>query len=275
MNTRSVVRCLCLAMILTVPSVTGCAGKKTHLNAAAVATPSGIRVSPAAVFSNGSVLVVKLNVINQARGPIVVDKAATRLTLADGRVLSPSSRAEEPKTMGPGATEMVRIDFRSSGFKWKEVTRALLDLSGTVVVGGAPSPMPPMELALGDLSGAPLAEVENKQIVINDQIQFRTASAEILADSDPIVDAVAQVLVTSPQITRLRVEGHTDATGPSSVNRELSNRRAAAVVAALVARGVRRDRLRSIGLGDTQPLDSNATDDGRQRNRRVEFHIEN
>jgi outer membrane protein OmpA-like peptidoglycan-associated protein len=274
MKARTLFRSFCLAMILVAPVHSGCAGRKTHLHAEAVAA-GGVRVSPSDVYSNGSVLVVKLNVMNQARGPIVLDKAAIRLTLADGRVLSPSSRPETARTMDPGAAELTRIDFRSSGFNWKQVTRAQLDLSGAVLVGGVPSGLPPMDLLLGDIKGPPLAEVDQNQIVINEQIQFRMASAEILAESEPIVAAVAQILSSTPRIARLRVEGHTDATGTAASNRELSNRRAAAVVAALVARGVSRERLRSVGLGDTQPLETNATDEGRQRNRRVEFHIEN
>jgi outer membrane protein OmpA-like peptidoglycan-associated protein len=274
MKRQRIARTLCFAMLLAAPAVTGCAGKKTHLHAEAVAA-SGVRASPSDVFSNGKVLVVKLNVVNQARGPVVLDKGAARLTLADGRILSPSSRPEAAKTMDAGATEVVRIDFRSSGFDWKQVAHAQLDLSGAVLVRGAPSAMPPMDLVLGDLKGPPLAEIDQNAIVINEQIQFRTASAEILPESDPIVAAVAQILTITPRIGRLRVEGHTDATGAPAANRELSNRRAASVVAALVARGVSRDRLRSVGLGDSQPLDSNATDEGRQRNRRVEFHIEN
>src|SRR4051794_40137225 len=79
---------------------TGCAGKKTHLRAEAVAA-SGVRVSPSNVFSNSSVLVVKVNVINEAGSAILVDTDATRLTLADGRVLSPATHSKGAKTIGP------------------------------------------------------------------------------------------------------------------------------------------------------------------------------
>ena len=139
---------------------------------------------------------------------------------------------------------------------------------------GAATPIPPMELVLGDLRGPPLAQLEQNQITIHEQIQFRTGSAEILPESAPIVVAVAEILTNTPKIGRLRIEGHTDNKGVAAANLDPSRRRATAVIAALIAKGVSRDRLPSSGLGDAQPLETNGTEDGRQSNRRVEFHIE-
>lgn len=252
---------------------TGCAGKKTHLHGEAVAA-RGVRVSPSEVFSNGAVLVVKVNVLNDAGSPIVLDTDAIRLTLEDGRVLSPSSHAKGAKTIESRESELVRIDFRSEGFRWKDVQRAQLNLNAAVLVRGAPASIPAMDLTLGELKGPPLAQLEKNRITIFEQIQFRTDSAEIVPESEDIVAAVAEILASTPKITRLRIEGHTDNRGSPSTNLELSRRRAASVMAALVARGVSKARLKSSGLGETRPLDSNANDDGRRRNRRVEFHIE-
>ena len=270
MNLNVLARSL-LAIALLAPVLGGCAGKKTYLHADAV-TAGGVRVSPSDVYSNGSVLVVKVNVLNQAGGPLVIDEDAARLTLPDGRILSPSSSAKT-KTLDLRQSELVRINFRSEGFKWKEIRRAQLDLSGALLVKGAPAAIPPIELTL-DAKGPPLAQLEQNQITISEQIQFRTDSAEILSDSEPIVEAVAEILATTKKIAKLRVEGHTDNTGNPASNVDLSRRRAAAVVASLVAHGVVRDRLTSAGFGDTRPLGTNATDDGKQKNRRVEFHIE-
>ena len=77
-----------------------------------------------------------------------------------------------------------------------------------------------------------------------------------------------------PEIAHLRVEGHTDNKGNAKLNKDLSNRRAASVVTALVKAGVDKGRFSSIGLGQEKPIDSNTTDAGRANNRRVEFHIE-
>lgn len=260
-----------LVLVASVVFGTGCAGKKTHMHAEGVAS-QGVRVSPSQVFSNGNVLVVKVNVINSASTPVVLDDDAMRLTLADGRIIQPSSHGKS-KTIDPQGAELVRVDFKSEGFKWKEVQRAQLDVSKAVLVRGAPSGLPPIEITL-DAKAPPLAQVENNQITINEQIQFRTDSAEILPDSQPIVDAVAEILSANPKIAHLRVEGHTDNRGTAARNLDLSKRRAASVMAALVAKGISRDRLTSNGYGMEHPIDTNNTDDGRQKNRRVEFHIE-
>lgn len=273
MKNHAVARCSLLFALLIALCTAGCAGKKTYLHAEAV-TAGGVRVSPADVFSNGSVLVVKINVSNQAKSVIVVDKGAMRLVLADGRILAPVSRAEKSKTLDPQASDLLRVDFRSDGFKWKEITRAQLRVSDAVMLRGAATPIPPMELVLGDLRGPPLAQLEQNQITIHEQIQLRTGSAEILPESAPIVVAVAEILTNTPKIGRLRIEGHTDNKGVAAANLDPSRRRATAVVAALIAKGVSRDRLLSSGLGDAQPLETNGTEDGRQSNRRVEFHIE-
>ena len=69
------------------------------------------------------------------------------------------------------------------------------------------------------------------------------------------------------------IEGHTDATGSADYNKDLSQRRAAAVVEYLVSKGVARGRLVPVGYGFERPVASNATALGRAKNRRVEFTI--
>src|SRR5260221_10442726 len=90
---RSFVALTVVSLAAFVPSSLGCAGKKTHMHAESVSV-SGVRVSPSDVYSNGSVLVVKLNVLNQGDSAVVLDEDAARLTLPDGRILSPSSHAK-------------------------------------------------------------------------------------------------------------------------------------------------------------------------------------
>lgn len=122
--------------------------------------------------------------------------------------------------------------------------------------------------------GCPAARIEAEQIKIVEQVQFRTASSRILPVSQRIIDAVADVLKRHPQITRVRIEGHTDDVGPDAYNKRLSAQRAAAVLNALVRAGVERSRLHSVGHGEERPLERNDSEEGRQANRRVEFHIE-
>jgi outer membrane protein OmpA-like peptidoglycan-associated protein len=103
------------------------------------------------------------------------------------------------------------------------------------------------------------------------RIEFATASAAIGPDSASLLDELAKSLSTCPG--GFRIEGHTDSAGSSDRNAALSQRRAQAVRAALIERGVLADRLLAQGFGDAQPLGDNATDDGRARNRRIEIKI--
>ncbi len=102
-------------------------------------------------------------------------------------------------------------------------------------------------------------------------VYFEFASDELQPESDAVLDEVAALLERHPD-WRLRVEGHTDDVGRPEDNLDLSERRAAAVVAALAARvPAAVDRLEARGFGETRPRESNETLEGRARNRRVEL----
>lgn len=121
--------------------------------------------------------------------------------------------------------------------------------------------------------GCPVARVEEGQIRILEQIKFKFDSAEILGESNYILDAVSKILGDHPEITRISIEGHTDNVGSASYNKSLSQRRAASVMSWLVAHGIDAARLSSAGFGMELPLEDNGTEEGRRVNRRVEFHI--
>ena len=87
-----------------------------------------------------------------------------------------------------------------------------------------------------------------------------------------ILDTVAQVLRDFPDIS-IEVQGHTDSRGNDSGNMRLSQQRADAVRQYLVNQGVASDRLTARGYGETTPIESNATNEGRAMNRPVEFHL--
>jgi outer membrane protein OmpA-like peptidoglycan-associated protein len=89
------------------------------------------------------------------------------------------------------------------------------------------------------------------------------------------VDELSQlgdVLAKYPQ-DRIQVMGFTDSTGPQAFNDELSKRRAEAVRKVLISRGVSEQQVLAIGMGEQSPVASNATAEGRSKNRRVELHI--
>jgi OOP family OmpA-OmpF porin len=122
-------------------------------------------------------------------------------------------------------------------------------------------------------NGCPPARIEKGQIRILEQVQFAFNSDRILHASDVILTAVLKIVQDHEEITKISIEGHTDNVGSAKYNKDLSNRRAASVRNWLVQHGVDPDRLTSIGYGLERPIADNVTEDGRQENRRVEFHI--
>jgi OOP family OmpA-OmpF porin len=116
--------------------------------------------------------------------------------------------------------------------------------------------------------------VTEEEIVILDQVQFKTGSAQILKASDDLLTQVAMVLAEHPEIVKVEVQGHTDNRGGKKYNQRLSEKRAAAVVKWLTKKGnVDPGRLTSHGYGMEEPLTDNDTPEGRQKNRRVQFKI--
>lgn len=102
-------------------------------------------------------------------------------------------------------------------------------------------------------------------------VNFKTGSAELLVDSHPALDKVADLAKKYPNL-KLRVEGHTDSTGSAALNQKLSQKRADAVRDYLVGTaGVPADQVVAAGFGQTRPIASNDTAEGRSQNRRVEF----
>ena len=108
-------------------------------------------------------------------------------------------------------------------------------------------------------------------MIIVQHVRFAPQNSVPPPDARPILDEAAKVLLTNPQITLLRVEGHADAS-----EREpevIAKRRADEAVAYLIAKGVLPDRLVAAGEGAKKPIADNATAEGRAKNRRIEFHI--
>jgi outer membrane protein OmpA-like peptidoglycan-associated protein len=135
-------------------------------------------------------------------------------------------------------------------------------------VKGIPDPDPKK-------NGCPgLAKIENGKIEISEQVQFKTGNAQILEASTPVLTAVYNILKGHPEIKSVHIEGHTDNKGTAAKNMALSDKRAKAVMAWLVFRGIDASRMDAKGYGQERPIDTNSTDEGRAKNRRVEFHID-
>ena len=117
-----------------------------------------------------------------------------------------------------------------------------------------------------------LVSVTQEKIELHQAVFFATAKSTIMAQSFALLNEVADVLKTRPTM-QVRVEGHTDSRGKRAANMLLSQGRADAVKAYLVGRGIEASRMVSLGFGPDQPIETNRTAAGREKNRRVEFVI--
>ncbi len=102
------------------------------------------------------------------------------------------------------------------------------------------------------------------------KITFPPGSAEIDGQTVGIMDALAEILAQCPTV-RMEIAGYTDSQGSESGNRALSQARADAVLLALQGRGIEVGALKATGYGEANPIADNATEDGREANRRIEF----
>lgn len=102
-------------------------------------------------------------------------------------------------------------------------------------------------------------------------LAFESGEDEILPSHEPLLTKVMRVLREFPDAT-VRIEGHTDARGDAGANRALSQRRAIAVREYLLSRlPISADRVEAVGIGEARPIASNDTEEGRERNRRIEI----
>ncbi len=114
-------------------------------------------------------------------------------------------------------------------------------------------------------------EEELARLLEASRIEFDPGSDQITSSKAALLDLTARAATDCPG--RLRVEGHTDNTGSAPLNESLSRRRAEAVRAALIQRGVAPSRIIAAGFGPAKPVGDNATEAGRALNRRIEIRI--
>jgi OmpA-OmpF porin, OOP family len=119
----------------------------------------------------------------------------------------------------------------------------------------------------------PTASMQDERIELSETVQFETDSAVLIERSKTLLDSVAKELNDHPEVKRVMIEGYTDAVASRRYNKKLAEERIASVKAYLVEKGIDGDRLRTRAFGEARPAASNKTEEGRARNRRVEFRI--
>lgn len=142
--------------------------------------------------------------------------------------------------------------------------------AGTVVdaSGCAVQPSTGAMDAQSDLTGAVVGDS-----FVLEGVNFDFDQAEIRPDAKDILDGVTQKLIQTAPEVKVEIGGHTDELGESAYNQQLSERRAKAVSRYLQAGGVADERLTERGYGESEPVAPNDSEEGRQKNRRVELKV--
>ena len=202
--------------------------------------------------------------------------------------VSPSGERREGSTPGntvekyfePGTWTKVQASFNKRAFKYY--------INGNRVVN-LPNVVRPTRFKLSSVSNCdekdrfyiknirmakgavPLYDrLASEGKIVTYAITFETGKADIKPESMVEINRIAELMKSNPGL-EFEVQGHCDATGSDKVNDPLSQKRAEAIVAALVEQGIAQSRLSAVGKGSHVPIASNSTDEGRAKNRRVEF----
>jgi outer membrane protein OmpA-like peptidoglycan-associated protein len=117
-----------------------------------------------------------------------------------------------------------------------------------------------------------MSPIEVGKTVIIDNIYFNFDKTSLKEASFPELDRLNDLMIQNPGI-KIEIQGHTDSKGSDDYNLTLSDGRAQSVMQYLLDKGIANDRMKAKGLGETAPISSNDTEEGRAKNRRVEFTI--
>ncbi len=186
-----------------------------------------------------------------------------------------TAKATQGAAIGGAAGALLGAALASRGSR---VEGALIGAGvGAIAGGGTGYYMDVQEKKLRDkLEGTGVHVVRNGndiQLVMPGDVTFETNSASLNSNFFEVLDSVALVL-NEYKSTLVTVAGYTDSTGSADYNQKLSERRATTVALYLQGKGVAQQRLAAIGHGETHPVASNATAEGRAKNRRVEITLD-
>jgi len=187
------------------------------------------------------------------------------------------SKAGKGAGIGAGVAAVVAYLANKDKDAGKRNERILKAAAGGAVVGGSIGYyMDVQEAKLREqLRGSGVSverDGDNINLIMPGNITFASGNANIAQGFLSVLDSVVLVL-TEFNKTLVVVSGHTDNTGSDSLNQNLSEKRAQSVSDYFYTSGIIRDRLEVIGFGETQPIASNETEEGKKQNRRVEISL--
>ena len=126
--------------------------------------------------------------------------------------------------------------------------------------------------SIGDSLNIALSPIKKGEVFIVKNLFFATNKTRILKTSEEALNDLYMYLARNPKV-RIKIIGHTDSVGKDAANQKLSDGRANEVMKDLIERGIAPERMEAEGRGESQPIDTNDTEEGRQNNRRVEIEI--
>lgn len=117
-----------------------------------------------------------------------------------------------------------------------------------------------------------MEKIDVGQLITLDQIQFETGKSNLVPESHDQIDLLVMLMQSNPKMI-IEIAGHTDNTGGTKSSQKLSEERVEEVKRVLIEKGIDKKRVKGIGYGGSKPIASNNNEEGRMKNRRVEFRI--
>jgi len=176
---------------------------------------------------------------------------------------------EKLKTVQYGHFEMINNKFNFTGYtaKQKDKSKLLTSFHKNLdknYVGNYTIHTPKIEA---------LCQTKINHLLANNKIYFQQNKANIKKESYKLLNNLAETMQKNCLEDVIVIEGHTDSNGKKSYNLKLSTKRANSVKNYLIKQGVKAMRIETIGYGESRPIASNETQNGKKRNRRIEFKI--
>ncbi len=223
-----------------------------------------------------------VEILDDATTPLVVDLVASpRIGYFKGTIVNENDEAVEATIDVAFAGKVVKTPLATGGAfniplppgRYQVVVKAKGYLQQGTALVIEPLGKTIAAFTLKFLPKTRLSKVTSSSIEISTKVPFAVGKGRLLKAAEFVLDDVVDAILGSPQLGKIRVEGHTDNTGEDAANMSLSDLRAAAVVEYLVGKGVPAERLEAKGFGFSKPIAPNDSEEGRAKNRRVEFVI--
>jgi outer membrane protein OmpA-like peptidoglycan-associated protein len=195
---------------------------------------------------------------------------------------APATTAPASTVTAPGEAQPADADATDQPVRWAEFSGGKVTLEGTVPdqatadevrdKAGAVVGIDNVIVNYEIVAGAP--RPPSAPLYVRDSVLFAKNSVDINDAARGVLDLGVVLMSQNPQIT-IDIEGHTDSDGSDEMNQALSQRRVDVIFDYLVSQGVDPSRLTNQAYGESRPIADNATAEGRSKNRRVEFQINN